>query len=344
METERPTRAYQSIDRRQLVYLALLGIAVFLFLPHVVGFDRVWRHLRGANPLYLFIALAAEASRYFVSAGSTIALARLFHRRVPVAPMTQAFFAGAALNRIFSTGGAPGMILRLMFLVKHQVHAGGVAAIFLIEDLIGLVIGASVLFIGIVALNTQAAALFQLAVGFLVGSTIFFVGSIHIFRHRQTIEWLVHGIARTFNHIAERFFRRTIYLPDRIQAALDDFYTGLRAARRQPAMVAASVGFNLLRYVGGGAAMYFSFLAVGYVIAPSTLIMLYTFATVISTTSAVPGEAAVMSGGLAILLSTLGIAPDVAVVALILARAIAFWLPMPVGLLALAHLRRHHDL
>ena len=56
------------------------------------------------------------------------------------------------------------------------------------------------------------------------------------------------------------------------------------------------------------------------------------------------GEVAIMGTSFAVLSLALGISPETAVVALIISRTLSFWLPMPVGFLALFHLRRHHDL
>jgi len=346
MEIERTLAPRTLIDRRQLIYLAILALAVFLLLPHVIGFDYVLRVLRTAHPLFILAAILAETLRYVASAGSTIALARLFDRRVPLAAMTEAFFAGAALNRTFSTGGAPGMFVRLVFLMKHGVHAGSVAAIFFIEDIAGLVIGTGVFLVGLTTLTSPRSitTVIELALGFLIGSMILVLAAFFVWRNRAIVERAVHGLARRSNKIVERFFRRSIYLPDRVQQALDDFYTGLTAARQAPMYVGLSFGFNLIRTIAGLTTLYFAFVALEQNVAPGMAMILSTLASVLSTTSAVPGEVAIMSTGFAILLKSIGLIPKSALVALILSRAISFWLPLIVGYLALFRLRRHHDL
>ena len=337
---------HPSPNWRQLIYLALLALAVFFLLPHFIGFEKILQIVLNANPIFLTFALCAETSRYFTSAGSTISLARLFQRKVPLFSMTEAFFGGASLNRTFSTGGAPGMLVRLIFLAKHSVSAGSVAAIFLIEDLIGLLIGGGVVLIGLVTLlNTQPDALAtDLAASFVIGSILLGLASLYIFRNRSGVEKIIHGLARAIDKLLKRFFNRSAYDAVRLQHALDDFYLGLAAARQAPRFVVASFLFNVLRYIGGALTLYFTFHALNQTIAPGVLILLYTTASLLSTTSAVPGEVAIMGTGFAILFLALGLAPAVAVVALILSRALAFWLPMPIGLLALVHLRRKNEI
>ena len=337
---------HKFFERRQLIYLAILALGIFLLVPHFIGFERVVDLLLRAQPLLLILALAAEVSRYFVSAGSTLALARLFDRRVPLAPMTETFFAGAALNRTFSTGGAPGMFARLVFLVKHQVSAGSVAVIFLIEDLIGLIIGGIVFVVGMASLTSAQSlpSAESLIGGFVLSSLAIILLCVYVIRNRPTVERVIHGLARFADSISQRALRRQIYFADQAQRTLDDFYTGLSAARRAPGLVGISFALNIVRYIGGAATLYLSFLAFDQAIAPGILIVIYTAASVLTTTSAALGEVAILGTGLTIFFLSLGVPQDATLVALLLARAIAFWMPLFVGYFALAHLRRRHHL
>ncbi len=335
------------IKRRQLLYLGVLGLAVFLLLPHLLGFHRVLNILRGAQPVYVILSLLAEVSRYFISAASTLILARLFDRRVPFLPMTEAFFASSAANRIFSTGGAPGMLIRLLFLGKHNVSAGAVATIYLIEDIAGLAVGSIVFFAGIWTLatkQTSANVATNTALIASFASLALTAGLLYALRYRATIERIAHWLALKLDALAARITRRPFYSPARVQHLLDDFYAGLALARRAPRTVALVFILNVVRHAAGLAVWYFAFFALGQTIAPGILILIYTLASVLSTTSAVPGEVAIMGTGSAILFLSFGVSPDAALLALLLSRAIAFWLPLPIGLLALWRLRRQHDL
>ena len=343
---EEPIRL-KLVDRRQLLYLGILGAAVFLLLPRVIGLGKVIHVLQTAAPVFLALALAAETARYLASAASTCVLARLFKRVVPFSPMAQTFFVGAAANRVLSTGGAPGMLVRLIFLTRQGVPAGGVATIFLIEDIAGLVVGGLVLLAGVVTfVSIQPSGVFvsDLAIALSVGSLLLTLIGLFLLRYRAAVEWGVHWLAREIEAIAARVFQHSILPPARVQRFLNDFYAGLSAARRAPSLVAAAFFLNLVRHVAGLAALYFTFLALDQAIAPGILILIYTSASLLSTTSAVPGEVAIMGGGFAVLFLALGLAPEVALLALLLSRAVTFWLPLPIGYLALLNLRRQRHL
>lgn len=311
--------------------------------PQIVGFNRTLQLLARADSTFLALALITEALRYVFSAGSTRVLARLFHRTLPIEPLTEAFFAGAAANRTFSTGGAPGMLIRLLFLARQEITAGAVAVIFLIEDIAGFVVGGLIFLAGVVTLvtaNRSHQFMIKVALVGTVGSLAMILGAIVVYRHRAWVERTVHAVARLLSRLVVWLTGRAPYTRVQVQRGLDDFYAGVTLARHTPKVVAVVFGLNLLRTVAGMAALYFAFLAIGWAINPAVLILLYTSVSVLSTVSALPGELAIMGGSWAILTLSFGVPRDIAMTALLLSRSIAFWLPIPIGYAALWNLRR----
>ncbi len=343
--TEKTTPRHLAIDRRQILWLLVLGIAVFLFVPKLIGFRHVLALLQVAQPIYLVLALVAETLRYFVSAGSTLVLARVFAVDVPLGSMVEAFFGGAAANRTFSTGGAPGMLIRLDYLAHRGVTVGAVAAIFVIEDLIGLVVGGVTLVIGIVTLTNAlppGTLIRDFAMASTLGTPALVVLGWYIYRHRAWVERGVHAAARALQRPVEWLMGRPLLDPPRVQRALNDFYTGMSMARRAPLNVVAALAFNVIRYIAGAAALYFAFHSLDWTISPGALILIFTSVSLLSSVSAVPGEMAIMGSSFALLSLAFGVPGDIALLALLLSRAIAFWLPIPVGYAALWRLRHKH--
>ena len=97
------------------------------------------------------------------------------------------------------------------------------------------------------------------------------------------------AIAPAINRPLEWLFGRPILTPLNVQRALDDFYAGMSIARRSPLNVAASLVFNIIRYLAGAAALYFSFHAMEWTISPGALILIFTTVSFMSSVSAVPG-------------------------------------------------------
>ncbi len=343
MQTETQTLERGMMARRRgWLSLLLIAIGVFVLLPHLIGFERAFRTMARAQPFYLALALAAELTRYVVSAGSTFILARLFNGDVPYVPLIQAFFAGTAANRTISAGGAPGIVVRTLFLINRGLSLGSVAVLFLIEDIAGAVVGGVVLFTGagvLMALTAEGRIGLTLAL-LVIGASGLVFGAGYLYARRELLERLVHAAARGVSQATVRLFGRALYDALRVQRSIDDFYLGVAQARARPLYVLASFGLNVLRYLAGMLALYFSFYAFGWNISPLVLILLSTSFSLLTTMSAAPSEVVIMGAGLAVLAFYVNVPRDVALVALLLSRSLSFWLPIPVGYLAFWNLRR----
>jgi uncharacterized protein (TIRG00374 family) len=333
------------IEHRTVLQIIVLGAIVFLLIPHLVGADRVLDALRRANPTFIALAALAEIARYIASAASTRALARMFQRVVPMSPLVQAFFGGAAANRTFSTGGAPGMLVRLLCLKRYGVNTGGVAALFLIENINGLVIGIPILLIGIALIASAHLALpFDLQWGSSIVLGVIALVCIYLYTRRDWVKRIALWLGRGLDRVAQKIIHRPVFARERVLKWVNDFYFGMSAARAAPLLVGISLLMNFARYAAGMIALFLVFRAVNCEIAPDILILIYTSASFLTTLSAAPGEVAIMGSGIAILSLATGIPQEIAVTALLLSRGLAFWLPLPVGYVALWNMVRQGHL
>jgi len=329
------------VERRHVIQLGILAGVVFLLIPQLVGVEQVLSALRSANPGFLVLAVLAEITRYLASANSTRLLARLFDRRVSFRALVQAFFAGAAANRTVSTGGAPGMLVRLLCLRRFGVTTGSVAAIFLIENINGLIVGVPTLLIGI-ALFAAARADMPVSLNavWLGGGVISALALVYLSTRRTWVERAALWCARGLDRATRRVLHRSLFHPERVLKWIGDFYDGVSLAAHNPLPAALSLVMNFVRHFAGLVALYCAFRAVGTPIELDILIIVYTSASFLTTLSAAPGEVAIMGSGIALLATTTGIPAAVAVTALLISRALAFWLPLPVGYAALWNLIR----
>jgi uncharacterized protein (TIRG00374 family) len=339
----RPLAAPRAHDRRLLLVFLLAGIALILLLLNLAGSQKTFTLIIGAQPAFVLAVLIAQVLRYAGSTGSTQTLAKTFGRRLPLFPLYETMLAGQALNRTFSVGGAAGMWARYSFLTRQGMHSGAVAALFVVEDLLGAAAIALVFTAGFAAvIATTALPQFSWLIvsGFVIALVLASLAGLNLYRRRALLERIVHAIARTFNTAMVRLIGKEIYDPAHIKLAIDEFYLGMTHARRDPLRVASAFLFNLLRLGFDAASLYFAFWAIGFSVAPAFLLVIFTSSSALSTLSGVPGELGVMETALAILSTSLGIPPPAAVSAIVLFRALSYWLPIPVGYLAFGDLER----
>lgn len=339
----RPLGATRVHDRRLLAVFVLAGLAVILLLFNLAGSNQTFALIQAAQPPFVLAVLIAQALRYAGSAGSTYVLARVFGQRLPSLSLYETMLAGQALNRTFSVGGAAGMWARYSFLTRQGLHSGAVAALFVVEDILGAItvmLVFAVGFITVIATTVLPQFTWAILAGFAVVLFLLGLGALNLYRRRKLVERIVHKVARTFNAVLIRLIGKEVYDPAHIQTAVDDFYIGMAHARHDPPRVVGAFIFNLLRLGFDAASLYFAFWAIGFAIAPAFLLVIFTSSSALSTLSGVPGELGVMETSLAVLATSLGIPPPSAVSAILLFRALSYWLPIPIGYLAFGDLER----
>jgi uncharacterized protein (TIRG00374 family) len=176
--------------------------------------------------------------------------------------------------------------------------------------------------------------------GFVVGGAVLVFGVLALYRHRWLLKRIVHPLARVLGGLIGRIVGKEIYRYDHVELAIDDFYSGIAHVEHDPGRVLWAFVFCLLRLGFDAASLFFAFWAIGFDIAPGLLLVIFTTSNALSTLSGIPGELGVMEGSLAMLSTSLGIAGPVAVGAIVLFRALSYWLPLPLGYLAFWHLQR----
>jgi uncharacterized protein (TIRG00374 family) len=86
-------------------------------------------------------------------------------------------------------------------------------------------------------------------------------------------------------------------------------------------------------------ALYLFFLAVGYVAAPGAILVSYAVANVLAALPLTPAGLGVIEASLTAIMVAYGAPARVAVPAVLGYRIVNYWLPLPVGGAAYAHLR-----
>jgi uncharacterized membrane protein YbhN (UPF0104 family) len=294
-----------------LVLLAVLVVAFVAGGPARAFADALRRAVE-ADPRWVVGALVLEALSF---TGYVVLLWHVAGRAVGRFGLRESYqttLAGAAATRLLPTAGAGGAALTLWTLQKagHRGRHGArtlltflvvLYAVFLVAILVAGT-AAVVTGTGPAALGAVPAAGAALAMLTALGLGI---------RRPRDGDGRLRGSAHVLGHAV------------RDAAAL--------ARTADPRLLGALAwwGFDV-------AVLWAAFHAVGAPPAISTLVLGY-FLGQVANTIPVPGAA---SGGLAGVMIASGVAPDLALAAVMTYRAIAIWLPAPAGAQALAGLRR----
>jgi len=323
--------------RRALLFAAFVLTALaflYLVLPQLGGFQHTWNRLKGGDAWWIAVAIVLQVL-------SMISYIAIFQGvAVPRdSPITwresyEITMAGLAATRLFAAGGAGGVVLtawalRRSGMARREVAERMIAFLVLLYGvyMIAMVVCGVGLYLGVFGGShpfaiTIGPAIFG-AVVILVFLAIAFVPSDYrpdlgalTPRHRRVQLWV------------ERVVTSPAYLSGGIHLAW-------RKLRRPDLAMIGTVswwGFNI-------AVLYAAFRAFGNAPPVAVLIQAY-FVGLLANLLPLPGGIGGVDGGMIGALVAFGVTGSLALIAVLVYRLFAFWLPTIPGAIAYFQLRR----
>ena len=329
-----PALDVRALARRAAVPAVLAALAAAAVViaggPLQTFADALGRALQ-ADPRWVIAGAAFE----LLSFGGYVALLWLVARRASprlgLKASTQITLGGAAATRLLPTGGAGGAALTLWALRRAGLGTGGAARTLLAFLVLMYVVflGAIAVAGGMIALGlTSASGPLALSALPAAAAALAIAAGLAITAR--------HGTAETPTAATPAGASRSA----RLGAALRSTPPLLGAAVRDAIALVRSGDARLLGapawWAFDAAVLWAMLNAFGAPPALAVVVLGY-FVGQVANSIPVPGA---VSGGMVGVLLAFGVAPDLALTSVLAYRAIAIWLPAPVGLAALGGLRR----
>ncbi len=319
------------------VFVVVSLVALYFLLPQLAGLDDTWQRIEQGNPAWLFLALLFTVGMF---AGYVALFQGVFVRagsRIDWRESYQICMAGLAATRLFSAGGAGGLVLIAWALRRSGMNARTVAdrtvsflvMQYLIYMLALIVCGFGLrwgLFPGPAPFSITVIPAFLALVITVLGLSIAFVPT--------DFERRLRGFARRQGRIGV-LAQRLANGPAAASAGMRDALAHMR--ERDPALLGA-VAFWAFQ-IG---VLWAAFHAFGEPPAAAVLIMAF-FIGMLGNLLPLPGGIGGVDGGMIGALVAFGVDGGLAVVAVLVFRAFTFWLPTVPGAIAYLQLRRTVD-
>jgi uncharacterized membrane protein YbhN (UPF0104 family) len=312
--------------------LAVAGASLYLVAPSLIEVFSTAPKLARIRPIWFLPMVVLEAG----SLVCTALLQRLFLGARRFGPVLWSQLGGTAFSRVVPGGGAAGAAFQYSMLVESG-QAGGRAAsalaaanILTFATLLALpVLTLPAILGGLSVSRGLAQAAFLGAAGFAVMAAL---GAI-LFTLDGPLAW----VGRTAQRVRNRLLRRReplVDLPPRLLRERDLILHTVGAHWWQALL--ASVGRWLFDY----GVLVTALAAVGAEPSPSLVLLAYVGSQVLSQIPLTPGGLGFVEAGLTGLLALAGVGGSDAALATLAYRLVSFWLPLPVGGLAVLLHRR----
>lgn len=299
-------------DRRHLLLLTVIAVAVYVLLPQLGDFHSSWQLIRGAKVAPAAAAVALTFATFAAAAGTYVFLA---FKPMPYARTLAVQLAATFVNRLLPAGlGALGA--NYLYL-RHQRHSASQAGVMVaINNLLGLT-GHSLLLITVLVVFPSHA----LAPAHHGGGVILLIKA---------------GLAiLAVAGLASLFFGRR-----RVRRALHEAMGQLRSYSRRPLSLLKAQSTSLTLTICNVSALYFCMHALGVHLSFPATMLVFTFGLGAGSAVPTPGGLGGFEAGLAAGFVAYGVDPAPALAIALLYRLISYWLPMLIGGIAFVFCER----
>ena len=331
-----PVFTRRSVIQTVLV-VALLIAAIYFLLPKLVGLGEVTSKLGDAEPVWVAVAVAFEIVAFATYVG-------LFRGVVggDVLPLTwrEAYeinMAGLAATRFFSAGGAGGIALTYWALRKagmpRRESAARMVAFLALQYIwypLALIVCGVLLRTGVLSgENSVEVTIVPAAVAAIVIALAIAIALIP-----NDIERRIARFAQ--GHRRAGLARRLATVPATASHGLRTAFDLVGHPSRGGLAVAGAIGF----WAANIAILWASFRAFGVSVPVGVVIQGFFLGMIANLIPFAPGGVGAVDAGMIGAFLLFGVHEDEVFPAVLTYRAIAFWLPIPPGIVAFFQLRR----
>jgi uncharacterized protein (TIRG00374 family) len=317
------------------VFVVLALVALYFLLPQIAGLGDTWHRAEEGSPIWLAIALGFTIGMFI---GYVLLFHGVFAReaagRLTVRESYQICMAGLAATRLFSAGGAGGIVLTAWAMraagLRRRVVADKVVSFLVLTYLVymaALIVFGYGLRFGIfpgpdpltMTVIPATLALIVTALGLLMALV------------PTDFERRLQSLALGHGRIG-RLAQRAATVPATASAGIRDALTHLRS--RDPALLGAFVYWACQIAV-----LWASFEAFGES-PPLAVLVLGFFVGMLGNLLPLPGGIGGVDGGMIGAFAAFNVDAGLAVVAVLVYRGFTFWLPTLPGVIAYLQLRK----
>ena len=323
-------RGEQSKSRsllRNVVWLSITGVSLYLVFPSLVETFSSWRQITSFSALSLLGMFALQAGVFATQWDvQRVALGGVSWR-----PVIAAQLASNALVEIVPGGGPVGAALQYRILVSAGLSRNRIISALAAVNLLvfAVVLGLPVLAIPTVLRGPVNRNLLEAAAATVIAFVAIAATGAVLMRTKRPLRWIGATVQAGRNRIRRRATPLTD-LPERLLAERDEIVAVLGDHwERALADVVA-------RWLLDFATLQLALAALGAHPRPGLTLMAFCGAKALGNIPATPGGLGFVEAGMSALLILAGVDPGVAVAATFAYRLFSYWLPLPFGLLGVA--------
>lgn len=327
---------YNAPVRKLIAALALLLGALFL-VDHFTQLESVFAIIRRGDWRFLVLAVLAESGWLLLTAATFWAVFHALGVDRRYFPLIRLAAATNFANVVAPAGGMSGLALIIADARRRNqssAHATVAGALFVLAEYTGLT---GFLILGLFALFRRGSlnAPELIPAGFLFLSSILLASVLILgMRSAETLSRVLKWGVQRVNRLLHPFLHRPYLSVKRAESFAQETASGLSQLKQQPGRLLPAVLFSFGSKSVMLLVLWMMFLAFDVPLSPGTLFGSFAIAYLFTIVSPTPAGIGIVEGLLTFTLVSMFVPLNQAAAIVLGYRAITFWLPLLVGMLA----------
>jgi hypothetical protein len=320
---------------RHFITILVVGLAVWLIIPELVGWDESVRVLSHANPFLLFGAFLLQVLSWASDAHINKTLLSTLRQKLHFFDLVRISSLEVFASHCLPIGGI-GFSVSNIYFFKKQGLSGQAA--FLLVVMRTLFVNLAFIFLFLLSLASVPTHPSLAVTGKILAFIISIVGiltlatSLHFYFHKDGFLKTARAVTRWTNQLARRFLHRAVWDVDKIESGITDIYTSLEIARTKKKYLPIAFLSAIMYHLTGVGCLYLVFLSLKY--QPPIGALLLGYFLPIFSAMITPGGVGLFEGMMSAIYLLYQFPTSETLMVVLVYRFFSFWLPIPLGFLS----------
>ncbi len=320
---------------KHLLTIIVLGLAVWLIIPNLVGTDEAFRILGRAHPLLLVGAFLLQVLSWASDASINKTLLTMLGQNLRFYDLVRISSLEVFASHCLPVAGIGFSVSNIFFFKRQGLPAQYAFLLVLMRNLFVNIAFVMLFLLSLSAVPTHPSlALTGVISGIVVSlvAVLSVAGSIYFYSNRAAALKLIQWGAAVINRFGDRFFRRAFCDTCKIESGLQDVYSSLDMTTKKKGLLPLAFVSAIVYHLAGVGCLYLVFLSLGYQ-PPWGALLLGYFLPMVSV-MVTPGGLGLYEGLMSAIYLLYQFPRTETLMAVLVYRFLSFWLPIPLGFLS----------
>lgn len=320
---------------RHFITILIVGLAIWLIVPKLVGGEETVRVLSSAIPLLLVMAFLAQVLSWASDAYINRTLLSTLNERLPFLDLVRISSLEVFASHCLPIGGIGFSVSNIYFFRKRGLSGH---AAFLLVAVRTIFVNVAFSFLFLISLAAVPTHPSLYITGAISGVIVFLFGlsalcvSVYFYFHREALFKTIRSTVNAINKLTVRWLRRAVIDTNQIESGMTEAYESLRHGKNRMSQFPLAFLSAIVYHLAGVGCLYFVFLSLGYKPAAGALLLGYflpMFSVMIT-----PGGLGLFEGLMSGIYLLYQFPRSETLMAVLIYRFFSFWLPIPLGFLS----------